>query len=67
VLAPDIESADDLRERCWTFLVRLLKRRLEQRGTAVLQTRPLAELLCGPEPTERETAAIERVVRAPAE
>jgi uncharacterized LabA/DUF88 family protein len=68
VLAPDIASADDLRERCWAFLARLLRRRLEQRGTPSLQTGALAELLCGPEPTERDTAAIERAVRsAPAD
>ncbi len=47
-LDPKLDTLDALRRRAWTYLVKLLSRRLEQRGLpARPRTQPLADLLCG--------------------
>lgn len=68
ILDPALADVDAVERRTRAFLIRLLARRLEQRGMdPPIRTGALAELFSGPEPEAAQLVMLEELVRADAE
>ncbi|MFG0318076.1 MAG: NYN domain-containing protein [Planctomycetota bacterium JB042] len=67
-LAPEIADADALRARTWRYLIRLLDRRLEQRGLSEeIDPAALAEVLVGKDATDEDVEHVRELVRRTAD
>ncbi|MBI4881526.1 MAG: NYN domain-containing protein [Planctomycetes bacterium] len=62
-LDPALADVRAMRERAWGYLIRLLERRLEQRGqNERIQLPALADLLAGPDPSQENLEIIRGLV-----